>query len=40
MDLGKSAEYEITDGHCVPPPIDRTKGKYLEEDRRDDGDTN
>ena len=39
MELGKSAEYEITDGHCVPPPINLTKGKDLEEDRRDDRDT-
>ena len=36
---GMSAGYEITDGHCVSPPGNPTKGKDLEEDRRDeDGD--
>ena len=37
---GTSAEYEITDGHCVSPPGNLTKGKDLEEDRRDGGKTN
>ena len=37
---GTSAEYEITGGHCVSPPRNPTKGKDLEEDRRDVGETN
>ena len=35
-----SAEYEITGGHCVSPPGNHTKGKDLEEGRRDGGETN
>ena len=37
---GTSAEYEIIDGDCVSPPGNLTKGPDLEEDRRDDGETN
>ena len=37
---GASAGYEKTDGHCVSPPGNHTKGKYLEEDRGDVGETN
>ena len=37
---GTSARYEITDGHCVSPPGNPTKGKDLEEDRRDSGERN
>ena len=37
---GTSAEYEITDGHNVSPPGNLAKGQYLEEDRRDGGETN
>ena len=37
---GTSAGYEITDGHCVSPPGNHTKGKNLEEGRRDGGETN
>ena len=37
---GTSTEYEITDGHRVSPPGHPTKGNYLEEARRDDGETN
>ncbi|KAK2175255.1 hypothetical protein NP493_742g01047 [Ridgeia piscesae] len=37
--LGNSTGYEITDGHCVTLR-NPTKGKYLEEDRRDDGEKN
>ena len=33
---GTSAGYEITDGHCASPPENPTKGKDLEEDRRDE----
>ena len=36
----RSARYEITDGHCVSPPGNPTKGKEPEEDRRDDVETN
>ena len=36
---GTSAGYEIIDGVCVLPPGDPMKGKDLEEDRRDVGDT-
>jgi len=32
---GTSAGYEITDRHCVAPPGNPTKGRSLEEDRRD-----
>ena len=35
----RSARYEITDGHCASPPGNNTKGKDLEEDRRDIGET-
>ena len=37
---GTSTEYKITDGHRVSPPGHPTKGNYLEEARRDDGETN
>ena len=37
---GTSAGHEITYGHCVSPPGNPTKGTELEEDRRDDGETN
>ena len=37
---GTSAGYGITDGNCVSPPGNPTKGKDLEEDRRDVGETN
>ena len=37
---GTSAGYKITDGHCVSPTGNPTKGKDLEEDRRDGGETN
>ena len=37
---GTSAGYEITDGHCVLPPGNPTKGKDLEESRRDGEVTN
>jgi len=37
---GSSAEYEITNGHCVSPPGNPTDIKHLEEDRRDGGETN
>ena len=33
-----SAEYEITDGHCVSPLGNPTEGKNLEEDQRVYGD--
>ena len=33
-------EYEITDGHRVSPPGQSTNGKYLQNDRRDDGEKN
>ena len=33
---GTSVGYEITDGHCVSPPGNPTKGKDLEEDELDD----
>ena len=36
---GTSAEYEITDGHCVSPPGNPTKGKDVEEGQRDVGET-
>ena len=32
---GTSAGYEITDGHCASPHGHPTKGKYIEEDRRE-----
>ena len=32
---GTSAGYEITDGHSASPPGNLTKGKDLEEDRRE-----
>ena len=37
VDLGR-ARYKITDGHCVSPPGNPTKGKYLQEGRQDGGD--
>ena len=37
---GTSAGYEITDGHCLSLPGKPTKGKRLEEYRRDVGETN
>ena len=37
---GTSAGYEITNGHCVSPPGNPMKGKDLEENRRDVGETN
>ena len=37
---GMSAGYEITNGHCVSPPGNPTKGKDLEEDRREGEETN
>ena len=37
---GTSAEYEITDRQSVPPSGKPTKGKDLEEGRRDGGETN
>ena len=37
---GTSAGYEITDGPCVSPAGNTTKGKDLEEDRRNGGETN
>ena len=37
---GTLAAYEITNGHHVSPPGNPTKGKDLEEEWRDDGDTN
>ena len=37
---GRSAGYEITDGHCVSPPGHPTKGKDVEEGQRDGGETN
>ena len=37
---GTSAGYEITDGHTVSLPGNPTKGNDLEEDQRDDGETN
>ena len=37
---GMSAGYEITNGHCVSPHGNPTKGKDIEEDRRDVGETN
>ena len=37
---GTSAGYKITDGHCVSPLGNHTKGKDLEEDQRDVGETN
>ena len=38
---GTSAGYEIADGHSVSqPPGNSTKGKDLEENRRDVGETN
>ena len=39
-ELGTSAEYEITDGHCISLPGNLSKGKDLEEDQRDGGETN
>ena len=35
---GTSAGYETTDGHGLSPPGHTTKGKDLDEDRRDVGD--
>ena len=37
---GTSAGYEITDGRCVSPPGNPTKGEDPDENRRDDGETN
>ena len=37
---GTSAGYKVTDEHCVSPPGNPTKGKYLEEGRQDGGETN
>ena len=37
---GTSAGYEITDGHCLSPSGNTTKGKHLEEGRLDGGETN
>ena len=37
---GTSAGCEITDGHCVSPLGNPTKGKDLEVDWRDVGETN
>ena len=37
---GTAARYEITNRDCVSPPGNSTKGKDLEEDRRDVGETN
>ena len=37
---GTSAGYEMTDGHCISPLGNPTKGKDLGEDRRDVGETN
>ena len=37
---GTPAGHEVTDGHCVSPPENTKKGKYLEQDRRDVGETN
>ena len=36
----RSSEYEITDGNCVSPAGNPTRGKHLEEDRRDVGEKN
>ena len=35
-----SAEYEITEGHCVSPPGNPMNEKDLDEDRRNGGQTN
>jgi len=37
---GISVEYEITDGYRIYLPRNITKGNYLEEDRRNDWETN
>ena len=37
---GTLAGYKVTDEHCVSPPGNPTKGKYLEEGRQDGGETN
>ena len=37
---GTSAEYEITNGHRVSPPGNPMKGNDVDDDRRDDGETN
>ena len=35
-----SGQYEITDGHYISPSGNHTKGKDLDEDRRDGEETN
>ena len=41
VDLGRARQQDdITDGHCVSPSGNPTKGKDLEEGRQDGGETN